>query len=343
MDEEYTSRRYGRQSNSGGSKLRSLLRSPASRYSDWGNDALIGLLEQKVAEQGIGSDTKKLIAFLETEIDINYNTLTPLVSIAYGEAEHLHDDYDFTSTALVRRVLEKTRELEWNTQNPTDIADVMDWLIKNEGVPLSAEGRRREQQRADAKEEKAKTDYINSVVQNICRGKAAYPVWSASHGKVINADAALLHSLAKQGTPEAVAELERIDRETAALRQQRGMDKDQQREILHEAANQNRTGFIDQRFTSDHKPKKVVGFDNRPKTIDLDREQPRPYSENPTDSPIRGSAVNASFAAEPSFVSVVTGKEITKAEAIALAKNNLAAFRVLSKKDPLRLNRILAQ
>lgn len=248
------------------SKLRSLLRSPHSRYADWGNEALIGLLEGKVAEKGIGNDTQKLIKFLETEIDINRDTLVSPVRIAYGEAEREHEDYDFTSTAIVRRVLEKVRSLEWDTQNPRDLADVMDWLIKNEGVPLSAEGRRKEQQRADAKEAKAKTDYVNSMILNITKGKSQFPRWSPQHGKVVNVDSAMLQNF-------TVPELEAMDREVAQLRQQRfDMNKDQQRELLHEVANQNRTGYLDPRFVGDKTkpPEKVVGFDNRPKGIDLD-------------------------------------------------------------------------
>ncbi len=331
-DEEYTSRRY----RSGGeSKLQSLLRSPHSRYADFGMQSDIDILERKVAASGIGNNTQKLIEFLEANVDINRQTLARPVDIAFGEAEREHPDYDFTSTAIVRRVLEKVRSLEWNTSDPRDLSDTMSWLIANEGVPLSAEGRRKEQQRADAREAQAQADHRARVIANITKGKNQFPRWSPQHGKVVNVDSAMLNALTDE-------QLKAMDEEVAALRQQRfDMDRDQQRELLHEVSNQNRTGYTDQRFTSDHKPQKIVGFDNRPRTVDLDREQPRPYSENPTDSPIRGHA-SVSSSSDP-FISAVTGKEITKTEAVTLAKNDLAAFRKLTKHDSLRLNRILAQ
>jgi hypothetical protein len=367
-DEDYTSRRYGRQSNGGESKLRSLLR---SRYPDYGNEADVRVIEDIAKDLEVGNSIPALVEFLDNLINRRCIAYAPAtaeaianakrkyrdfrvsytqpVRAALQEAKARYKDYNFNLETFERRVLSKVHELEWSTSSAQHIADVMESMIRdpNENVPLSFEGQLAERQRAEAnrqaREAQTRADYINAMIQNICRGKAAYPVWSASHGKVINADSALLHNLARDGSPEAIAQLEAIDRETAALRQQRfDMNLDQQREVLHEASNANRVGFVDSRFTSDHKPKKVVGFDNRPRTIDLDREQPRPYSENPTDSPIRGRAVNASFSDEPSFISAVTGKEMTKAEAIALAKNNLAAFRDLSKKDRLRLNRILA-
>ncbi|SRR6266852_2288095 len=327
-------------------KLQSMLRSRASRYSDWGDESLIGLLESKAIELGIANNVQKLVPFLEANVDINYQTLAQPVRIAFDEASRQHEDYDFFSTGFLRRVLEKTRSLDWDTQNPTDLADIMAWLIENESVPLSSQGQHKVQQQADAKEAKEASDHIQRVIFNITKGKPQFPRWSPQHGEVVNVDSAMLYQL----TPD---ELKAMDEEVAALRRQRfDMDKDQQRELLHEVANQNRTGYIDSRFTADHKPQKIVGFNDRPNSLDLDRSLPR-YREDADSSPIKtrvdvrsyaGNAigVNGGKVSSDPFISPSTQREYTRAEVIALAKNDLATFRKLTKLDSSRINRILA-
>ena len=186
--------------------------------------------------------------------------------------------------------------------------DICEWMIseKDERVPLSAYGRESQQQQALAKN-------INTIIQRITLGKSVFPRWSSSHGKVIDVNASTLY---KGSLDELIA----IDKEVAELRARRAGTREQQKETLHQFANQNRVGY-------DDKGNKIVGFENRPKTDSLDATPIRPYSGEDSKSAIAvrvearhgetDRAANTTASNDP-FISA-SGREYTKKEVYGIA------------------------
>ena len=262
----------------------------------------------------------------------------PKVTAALDAAKLNHSDYDFNFLAIETLVLDAAEELGLNIASVTGLTRIMSQFIEQNKVQLSAQARERQREREQAKQAaEARLRLLTSILQG---RKDTYPEWSSKHGKVIYID---VMTLEKKTTEE----LAQIEREVADLRRRMGMSREQQKETLHDFANQNRVGY-------DPDGNKIVGFENRPKTDSLDKPANRPYSEDSTKSAISVrtearhgetdravSQVNGAATPSGPFISPATGREYTKKEIYSLAKNDLKTFRALMKKDQNRLNRLI--
>lgn len=92
---------------------------------------------------------------------------SPAVQAALDAAKAVHPYYSFDAHAFEIRVLDKAEELRFNIQSAKDLSDVMDWLIENESVPLSAEGREWQQNQRGIEQ---RTNEINEITHNYTSG-----------------------------------------------------------------------------------------------------------------------------------------------------------------------------
>ena len=262
----------------------------------------------------------------------------PAVAAALQAAKERHPHHSFDTRGSEGRILDEAEKLKFDITSAADLGDICEWMISepDEKVPLSAYGREVQQQQAEAKQiAEHRLKLLTSILQD---RKATYPEWSPRHGQVRYVDAHTLESKTNE-------ELAVIERDVSALRRRMGLDRDGQREDLHQFANTNRVGYTDDGT-------KVVGFENRPKTDSLDAPTVRPYSNEDTQSAISvrtearhgetdRAVSQANGAKADPFVNPETGRVYSKKEAYGLARNDLKTFRRLLNIDKNRLNRIL--
>jgi|SRR5579862_177574 len=323
--------------------IRQLLEQTKPRFNTRANDSVIFSQAESrgvttIVETGPYSSRARLLKIIDELADQRKIMYAPAVAAALQAAKERHPHYNFNFYAAEKRVLDKAEELKFDITSAADLGDLMEWMISEptEAVPLSSFGRRSQQLQAEAKQ---RAQFLNNILQD----RNTYPKWDGRHGKVIAVDAHTLESKTNE-------ELAQIEREVNNLRRQMGMSREQQQETLHQFANKNRVGY-------DPQGNKIVGFENRPQSDSLDGAAAKPYSDNPTASPIAARVDIRSYQANAKVdyngphdankvVSandpfIVACRELAKAEVRDIALNNLQKFRELLRKDVNRLNRIL--
>lgn len=346
-DEEYTAARAARYSRSRDGGLRISKSDP--EWPQNSAEAIRDALNREKSPFATDADLRMLVDRLFTDESKLYNLgnlntaavarvaqemfaqsqigLCAPARAAYQDAQNQHSDYDFSPVAFQFRIFEKLRELDWDCLNTTDVADVMAWMIENEGVQLSTQGRQ-------TKEAKELGNAIQVVKTRILGGKDKWPQWDPQHGQVMWRDASLLDSMSAE-------ELNRTDDEVATLRRQTKMTSGELREELRSKA---KAAGIPTPFRPGDKTSLDVetrykdGGKVPGSVLEIVGDAPRPSADPRMDRSVPTVSADRSI-----FVSPHTNEYYTKKEICHIANHNPELFRRLSKTDARFLNQLLAQ
>ncbi len=142
-------------------QVRWLLERNRPRWNAPANDSV-------VVNSAQGSTTRedilRVIDRLGDERNIIY---APAVAAALQAAKNNHLYNSFDAFALEKRVIDKCEELKWDITSTQNLADVMSWLIENEGVPINSNGEELQQQQRAIEQ---RTREINEITRNYTAG-----------------------------------------------------------------------------------------------------------------------------------------------------------------------------
>jgi hypothetical protein len=142
--------------------VRELLEKWRPRWDAPANDAVVvDLIEKTIATR---EEILNAIDRLGDERKIIY---APAVAEALQAAKNNHPYNSFDAYAVEKRVIDKAEELKFNIRSAGDLSDVMDWMVENEQVPLSAAGKEWRNQQHGIEQ---RTNEINSITKNYSTG-----------------------------------------------------------------------------------------------------------------------------------------------------------------------------
>jgi hypothetical protein len=303
------------------------------RYDTPANDfKVIGIAKGAITRYEVGSIIKQLA--LEGQL-----IYAPKVAEALAAAKEQHPHYDFNAKTFSERILDHAEHIRFDITSATDLTDVCSWLISQpeERIQLSAYGREAQQHQAEAKQiAERRLQLLTSILQG---RKTTYPKWDPKEGKIMYIDAYSLEKREGEDDNAHLSRLAHIEREVTDLRRQQNGTRGDQRQDLRQIADSNKEHRIYRPGDTDSLDTDAVptkwGDDYKSPIAGL--VDARSYSKN--EKVVVGTGT-AAATADP-FISQTSGREITKSEAYAFAKNDLKTFRQLMKADYRRLNRIL--
>lgn len=143
--------------------VRELLEKWRPRWNAPANDS-VGVNSAREEGATTREEILNIIDRLGNERKIIY---APGVQAALDAAKARHPYNNFDVYAFENRVLDKCEELRFNIASVQDLSDIMSWLIENEDVPLSAQGRELQHQQRGIEQ---RTREINEITRNYTAG-----------------------------------------------------------------------------------------------------------------------------------------------------------------------------
>jgi hypothetical protein len=143
-------------------RVRILLKDLRPRYNCQANFGVI------LSDVGENIRTRaEILSAIDRAGDERRIILAPAVQQALDAAKERHPLNDFRAQAFEKIILDKAEELKWDLTSAQNLSDICDWLLEQQDVPLTYQGREAQQQLRGVEK---RTDEINQITNNYTSG-----------------------------------------------------------------------------------------------------------------------------------------------------------------------------